>query len=334
MTSLSVRRRWVPLTFLAAALILLTTAVGSPALADPDEGDIDADLEQAITDYVEAEEQLNASKHRQETIEEEIENTKGQVEELTGQVQDIASAAYQGGNLGSVTAILGAESVDIAIDRATMVNYLGEQSAKTVNDMVTARDDLAAEEELLKNEIEEQGEHLQKMEDARDRAADKLAANGGNAAQGPTTDNARVPDPARRNPDGSLPGEGCTVNEPKTGGCISPRTKHARDQAYIAGYQRFVSCYRPSGGGDHPLGKACDFSVTPGGFQAVHAGGGDKAYGDSLSAWFIKYADRLGVKYVIWYRMIWERGVGWRNYTEGGTDPASAHTNHVHLSML
>lgn len=333
MTPLSVRRRWLPLTLFAAALVLLTTAISSPALADPNEGDLDSDLEKAISDYIEAEEELTAAKKREKTVEKQIEKNKKKVEELSAQVEEIAAAAYAGGNLSSATAILGAESLDLAIDRAMMVNYLGDESAKTVNRLIEARDDLAAEEDLLKEEIEKKNKAIGKMEDARNAAADQLAGRGGNSAQGPTTSNARVPDPAPRNPDGSYPDEGCSVNDSTTGSCISPRTKHARDQANIAGFQRYVSCFRPGGGGDHPLGKACDFSATPGGFVDADAGGGDKAYGDNLAGWFVKHADRLGVKYVIWYRQIWERGFGWGPYSGGG-GAAAEHTNHVHLSMV
>ncbi|MEV0647371.1 hypothetical protein AB0I28_19085 [Phytomonospora sp. NPDC050363] len=333
MTPLSVRRRWLPLTLFAVALVLLSTAIPGTALADPDEGDLDSTLEKAISDYIEAEEELKAAEKREKTVEKQIKKNKTKVTELSAQVEQIAAAAYAGGNLSSVTAVLGAESLDLAIDRAMIVNYLGDESAKTVNRLVETREELAAEEELLKEEIENQTKALGKMEDARNAAADQLAGSGGNNAQGPSTDNARVPDPAPRNPDGSYPDEGCSVNDSTTDSCISPRLKHARDQATIAGFQRYVSCFRGGGGGDHPLGKACDFSAAPGGFKSEDAGGGDKEYGDSLAGWFVKHADRLGVKYVIWYRQIWERGFGWGPYSGGG-DPASAHTNHVHLSMI
>ena len=86
------------------------------------------------------------------------------------------------------------------------------------------------------------------------------------------------------------------------------------------------------GGGDHPLGKACDFSANTSGFVNANAGGADKAYGDNLAAWCVANAKNLGVKYVIWYRQIWQPSSGWRSYSGSG-GPAATHTNHVHLSM-
>lgn len=333
LVTLTSARRLASLAAVTVVTVLASLAAGPGALADPGDDGASEGIQKAIQDFLDAEEQLNTSKERQKTIEKQIKANEKVVEELSQQVQDIAAAAYMGGNLGSTTAILGAESLDLAIDRALLVNFLGEESAKTVAQSVQAQEDLKAEKDLLAEEVENQKKHLGKMEDARDNAAEQLASGGGNSGVGPTTNNARVPDPAPRNPDGSLPGEGCSINEGKTGGCISPRTRHARDQAIFAGFERYVSCFRPSGSGEHPLGKACDFSVAPGGFQNEVAYGDDKAYGDNLAGWFVKYADRLGVLYVIWFNQFWSPATGWEGYTGGGGDPASDHTNHVHLSM-
>jgi hypothetical protein len=62
------------------------------------------------------------------------------------------------------------------------------------------------------------------------------------------------------------------------------------------------------------------------------AGGGDRDYGNRLAAWLIANAQRLGVLYVIWFRQIWLPSSGWRAYNGGG-DPSSDHTNHVHMSI-
>lgn len=49
--------------------------------------------------------------------------------------------------------------------------------------------------------------------------------------------------------------------------------------------------------------------------------------GKEISDWVIANAARLGVKYIIWNRHIWQNGK-WTNYT--GTSP---HTDHVHISF-
>jgi hypothetical protein len=109
---------------------------------------------------------------------------------------------------------------------------------------------------------------------------------------------------------------------------------HAYQEARLAGFTRYTACFRHQSFGEHPKGRACDFSVTPGGFAGTSATGGDKAYGDRLAGWLMANASRLGVLYVIWYRQIWFPGLGWRTYTRCGGDAASCHTNHVHLSEV
>lgn len=69
-------------------------------------------------------------------------------------------------------------------------------------------------------------------------------------------------------------------------------------------------------GSDHYTGHAIDVMVYK-----------DKAKGDAVAAYAIAQHERWNVKYVIWYRRIWENGK-WTNYV--GTSP---HTDHVHISF-
>jgi hypothetical protein len=64
----------------------------------------------------------------------------------------------------------------------------------------------------------------------------------------------------------------------------------------------------------------------------ARASGADKTYGDRLAGWCIANASRIGVLYVIWYKQIWQPGIGWKAYSGDGT-PAGDHYNHVHLSV-
>jgi hypothetical protein len=102
-------------------------------------------------------------------------------------------------------------------------------------------------------------------------------------------------------------------------------------EAKKAGFNHYVSCYRPGGSGEHPKGRACDFAANAAGFAGT-ATGSDREYGNRLAAWCLANASRLGVLYVIWFRQIWLPGIGWRAY-HGDGSPSGDHTNHVHLSM-
>ncbi len=140
-------------------------------------------------------------------------------------------------------------------------------------------------------------------------------------------------EPAPRNPDGSWPQETCSIRpDPTTGsGCITPRLLHLIQQATAAGFGK-PGCYRVDDHGEHPKGRACDWMMTSGG----EATGSQKAEGDAMAAWAVSNADRLGIMYVIWFRMIWTQTEGWRAYNNpfGGDDPSGWHTNHVHISVV
>ena len=108
--------------------------------------------------------------------------------------------------------------------------------------------------------------------------------------------------------------------------------KHARDEARQAGFTRFTKCFRHQNSGEHPKGRACDFSAHKGTFGGA-ATGADRTYGNRLADFFISNSSGLGVLYVIWYRRIWLPSSGWKSYSGAGGDPSSDHTNHVHLSV-
>lgn len=71
---------------------------------------------------------------------------------------------------------------------------------------------------------------------------------------------------------------------------------------------------------DHPSGLAVDFMVS-------NLSGG-KAVGDALAAYVVQNAKALGVKYVIWYRQVWNANDGWHPYTS----TSNPHTDHVHVT--
>src|SRR5690606_26728276 len=107
---------------------------------------------------------------------------------------------------------------------------------------------------------------------------------------------------------------------------------HFISGARLAGFTRYVACWRTQSWGEHPKGRACDFSVQQVGFGGA-ATGDQRTYGNKLAQWSKENASALGVMYVIWYKQIWTPSTGWRVYS-GCCDPSSQHTNHVHISML
>ena len=332
----TVARRWLTV---AVALVLCLVGSGTWAgvAAAEDEGGtaaMRAELDAATRGYVEATQKLEASKARQEQLTAELAAVEARFGDESVAVAAIAASAYRSAGLTTSTASTFASgSPDTFLERVTLLNAVAAREETLVTQLATTRDEVTAAKAAIDAEVGAQEEQLAAIAQRKQQAERALwSVGGGQETGGFGTSSTIVAAPAPRNEDGSLPAESCSVYEDATGGCITPRTAHARDQAQAAGFTRYVSCYRSTNdGGEHPKGRACDFAAAVNGF-GVAAVGDERTYGNNLAAFFIFNASRLGVLYVIWYRQIWLPGSGWRAYSGSGS-PAAEHTNHVHLSL-
>jgi len=142
-----------------------------------------------------------------------------------------------------------------------------------------------------------------------------------------TIDNKQQSSPASTSTTGWTPRAQFVVNSIFS--CLSPSDTYVCNGATRPG--------QPSS--DHSTGNAVD--CFPGS-AGIKAQGMDKTEGDQLADWVRENADSLNVHYVIWYRAIWniERDdEGWRPCAGpsatcySGTNPTSAHYDHVHISV-
>ncbi len=321
---------------LVAAVSAVAVSLSVPAFADPagSSGSTDSlqtQLADAARGYNDAKGRLDAAKQRQSALMAQALTTEVQLSALTYEIGAVAAAAYKGGRLSSLTVLLGSGSADDFLARATTLEFQIRRDNRALTRLHATQATYAEQRKAIDAEVAAQQVQLTVMDQRKKQAEKALAAAGGGASGGPTGGTASAT-PAPRNPDGSWPKESCSVKDPTTSGCLTPRTLHALQQARAAGFTRYTACYRSGGSGEHPLGRACDFSSNATTFLNSAASGGDKAYGDRLAAWFVANADRLAVLYVIWYRQIWMASTGWRAYHGDGT-PAGDHMNHVHLSV-
>lgn len=338
MTAPSHRRPRVA-TALAATLIAAAAAllVGPGSLATAAPGDSATDdeggtvglrkvLDAANRGFVEAKAKLEESKKRQLQTNLELRALEARHAEMAADVGLIAAHAYRSGRLTSASMLLDSGSADTFWERATTADTLARVDAKQLRRLTESRERVEATRLKIQAEIAEQTKQLKIMQKRKSDAERALFASGGGQ---PTSNWASGNAPLA---DRFTGGSGSCVDDPTTGGCITPRTLHAYQQARAAGFKRHTSCHRSGGGGEHPKGRACDFSAATNGFQNVNAAGGDRAYGDKLALFLVKNADRLGVFYVIWYAKIWMPSTGLRTYS-GCCNPSATHKNHVHLSM-
>ncbi|ASW56172.1 hypothetical protein [Plantactinospora sp. KBS50] len=308
-------------------------------LAEPsgtdDEGGSDTlrqQLDAASRGYLDAKTKLANSTKRQKDLAGHLDSLGDEVRMRTQTVGNLADAAYRTGRLGPMAALLNAGSPDGFIDAAARLQAVASNEDRQLRALLDTRDQESLAKEAIDKEVAEQRTQVAVMAKRKQQAERALAASGGGGStSGTGGTSSATAKPAPRNADGSWPAESCSVNDPTTSGCITPRTLHAMNEAKAAGFTHYISCFRSGGSGEHPKGRACDFAAAKNGFEGV-ASGADKTYGNNLAAYFIKNADRLGVLYVIWFKQIWLPSSGWKAYSGGNGDPASDHTNHVHLS--
>lgn len=340
MAATPLRRLLAVVAALAAALALIVAVPVSPVSAAPsapDEGgskSLRDALEAAAKGHVEAQQTLAASKKRQKELQTTLLESQVEAKQMEGQVAAVAARSYRLGRFNTMSMLLSASSPDGFLERLQRLDQMATVDARALARYREAVDRSTRATQAIALEIKEQEKTVAALAKKKKTAELALAAAGGGAvAGGFVSANSPLAKPAPRNSDGSWPRESCTVDDPTTTGCITPRLLNAYQQAKANGFTRYTNCFSKRSSGEHPKGRACDHSANSSGFQNVNASGGDKAYGDRLAAFYVKNASRLGVMYVIWYRQIWMPGDGWRSYSGSG-GPSATHTNHVHLSVL
>ena len=329
------RRLTTAVTLLATAAVLLAGAPVSAAPPDPEGGtkQLRDALESVAKGHVEATNKLQNSQKQQRQLTERLTQAQATAAQLETQVGAVAAKSYRLGRLSGMTMLLNSSSPDAFLERVVRLDMMAKVDGKALTRYKRAVDEAEAAKRGIDLAVKEQANQVTVLAKKKLEAERALASVGGAKGRDVLGTNSAAAKSAPRNSDGSWPGEGCTVKDPTTSGCITPRLHNALQQARAAGFRRYTSCYSVRSSGEHPKGRACDFAAAPGGFENVNASGGDKAYGDNLAGYLVRNASRLGVMYVIWYRQIWLPGSGWRSYSGSG-GPNATHTNHVHLSVL
>jgi hypothetical protein len=321
-------------TLLVALLLAGALVIPTAALADPDgsPNSLQGQLDEASRAYNDAKGRLDAAKQRQTDLTTQAASTKAQLDDLMPEANAVAVAAYKRGPLSGVAMLLDSGNPDDLLARATALQMQLDRDNHTLSRLADAQGRYTEQLAAIDVEVQNQQTQLAAMAKRKSDLEKALAAAGSKPSGGGIPVGAGSATPAPRNPDGSWPKESCSVKDPTTSGCLTPRTLHALEEVRKAGFNHYTACFRSGGSGEHPLGRACDLAANAAGFQNVAATGADKAYGDKLAGFLLANADRLAVLYVIWYRQIWMPATGWRTYHGDGT-PAGDHVNHVHMSI-
>jgi hypothetical protein len=330
---------------LATTVVLtlsLTLTGAGPAVAQPDENgtptlmSLRANLGAAAEGFIKAESELAASQAKQAAHQQLLATAEADITEARKRLAVYAAESYRSGRITPISMLLSATSTDDFLGRAKALDKISRGEIGKIDALNEAKARSAEAQAAIDAEVAAQAAALAEMAKRKEAAEKALAAA---SARRSEVDMSGVPIalPAPRNPDGSWPGESCNMDDPTTGGCITPRTMHSIDEAKRAGFNWYVACFRTGDQYEHPKGRACDYAAYPSGFVNSSAGGANKNYGDRLAAFFVKNAKALGVMYVVWYCQIWQYSSGWHVYKSAGANcgdqPAGDHTNHVHVSL-
>ena len=337
------RRRWLTLLLAPLVASAFLVAPAAPAIAAPgdetstadEKADDDEDLllndvlESSNRRFVQSKAAVAKSTATQARLAAEIKVAEARRNALTPEVNAIASQQYQTGNVGTLSYLLGAGGSADFLSKAVSleeINTLHDHSLRQLNQAIT---EVSTKKAALDAEVKAQKNNLVAMKKQKEAADKALALVGGDSLTGGfVLAKSPIAAPAPRSADGGFAPQGCNVADPTTSGCITARTLHLYQQTRKAGFKRFAGCHREGGPFEHPKGRACDWSLQNSGFAVAH-NADMKNYGNNLMAFLVRNADRLGIYYVIWFRKIWFPATGWKAYSG-----ASAHTDHVHVSLL
>ncbi|WP_433516739.1 coiled-coil domain-containing protein [Nonomuraea sp. CA-143628] len=312
------------------AITLITTAsmafgafTATPAAAapKPSEAQLRAELKQLdkkvdklIETYNLKRVELAKAKQDSETTKKRLATAEAQLVTAQKRVTELARLQYQNG-----TGALPNLTLPTDASSAALLDHLAAEQQAVVQGVATARDEKKAAADqatALEAKIREDAANVAKQRDD---------------AQGVIKDIQKklkglIPFGPGRRSDGSWAPE-----LPSGTDNITARMRVIRgliQKDFALPYE--VGCFRSDGGGgEHPLGRACDFMMSTGGSMPSAA---NQALGDRVAAWALENKDKLGVKYVIWKQRI-NQGSGWSSMSDRGSITQN-HLDHVHISMF
>lgn len=338
-------RRWLTLALAPLVALSFLAAPASPASAEPDSGSsaspdeaageqgknllLDDVLESSNRRFVQAKAAVAKSTIAQKKLAAQIKVAESKRLALVPEVNAIAAQQYRTGHLGTVSYLLGSQGSNDFLAKAVSLEEINAQQDRKLGELNKAIAEVNSKKAALDAEVRKQQNSLVAMKKQKEAADKALELVGGRTVTGGLVlAKSPVAAPAPRNSDGGFSAERCTVKDPTTGGCITARTFHLYKETKKAGFDRFVGCHRNGGPFEHPKGRACDWSLQDRGFAVMH-NQDMRRYGNDLMAFLVRNADRLGIYYVIWNKQIFFPASGWKSY-----HGPSAHTDHVHVSLL
>jgi hypothetical protein len=272
-----------------------------------------------IEDYYHGRREQQKAEKAEKAAREKLEAAQKVYDSESTQLRAMAVSEYIGGRPSHLTLIADSGQYTSTMSRMALSEFLVSQQEARLSGFARVRDeheraqreaaDRAKELDATADDIDERRKKAEKLIEKIKDKIDQL-----HKAPGRRSDGTFLP---------QLPGGSDN---------ITPRMRLVKTLIE----KRFdvpfgIGCYRAiQDGGQHPLGRACDFMLSRGGMMPTAA---EIERGHEISEWAIKNARRLGIMYVIYRQRIWHVGTGgWRVMTDRGGTTAN-HYDHPHISV-
>ncbi|MET9341092.1 hypothetical protein [Nonomuraea sp. NPDC003804] len=321
-------RRRAPLRIVLAAGLAVTMPLALPpaeAWAKPrpsvkqlkkELAELQKKSDKLITEYYSSRVELQKVEKVEKTARERLKVAQADFDRESAQLRLMATEQYMSGGLGIVPALLG----QVDLDGMAVLTAIGEEQGARLEGFTRVRDEHRQAKIDAERRADELGARIKELE-VQKKDAEKVIAKIKDRID------LLYPTPGVRRPDGSW-----VPQLPSGPDNITPRMRLVKKLiAERFGVPYGIGCYRTiQDGGEHPLGRACDFMLSRGGAMPSAQ---EAQRGHEISAWVVKNAERLGIMYVIYRQRIWHvRTKTWRTMSNRGGTTAN-HYDHPHISV-
>ncbi|MBO3749655.1 hypothetical protein J5X84_26550 [Streptosporangiaceae bacterium NEAU-GS5] len=275
-------------------------------------------LDTLIVQYGKRRDTFNKARRAEQRARDRAQHAQQQFEQARRGIQELAELRYQAPEPS--VSMLGQSDPTAILGQAALLQQLSDQRTARLSGFATIRDELARAKDDAAERTKDSSAALAEV--GRDKEkAEKLIASIKDQLDA-------VVAPTSRRSDGTW------VPELPTGtDNITERMRIVRGQVEqdFPGLSHGIGCYRSTqDGGEHPLGRACDFMLSSGGAMPS---ADQVELGNQIAEWAIKNAPRMAIKYVIYRQRIWQTATGsWKAMSDRGGVTAN-HFDHVHISV-
>ncbi|MGR6920662.1 coiled-coil domain-containing protein [[Actinomadura] parvosata] len=313
----------------AAVIVAVIVLAAAPAVAEPKPGvkqlkkelaTLQKGSDQLITDYYNSRLAHQKAERAEKAAREKLAAAQDVYDRHSTELRAMAVARYIGGDPGPMALLGGGQDPATLLSRMALTQQVIDEEEAMLRGYAQVRDarkqagqEAAARAEELERTLGDLEERKKKAEKQIEKIKDRI--------------DLLYTAPGVRRPDGTW-----VPQLPQGADNITPRmalVKKLIQERFEVPYG--IGCYRAiQDGGEHPLGRACDFMLSRGGSFPSPA---EQRRGDEIAAWAIKNARRLGIMYVIYRQRIWHVRTGsWRTMSDRGGTTAN-HYDHPHISV-